>query len=192
MAGIGGNNGNRAFDRVFSSGDRKGSIARISSDAFNALSPGQLRDAYDIMLFTWATNPSINSDWVTRIKPYIDLGGHVFWEDERNIRDLLPEVDGVQSNGSFGGSYVITEQAAPNEVLTKVVTGAFSNHHLKLSSVDPSWTVYISSPVRYGSFPLAIFKIFPIGGRMIVRGPDQDYHASRGNNQYKLILNQLD
>jgi hypothetical protein len=193
MAGIGNNAGNKAFNTVFSSGDRDGSIARITADQFNALSPAQLRDAYDILLFTWATSPSLNAHWATRIKPYIDLGGHVFWEDDRNIGDLAPEVDGVQSDGSFGSTYVITPQVAPNEVLTSNgITGTFSNHHLKLSTVDPSWTVYISSPASSGSFPLAIFKVFPSGGRMIVQGPDQDYHASRGNNQYQLILNQLD
>ena len=180
MAGIGNNAGNKAFNQVFLEGDRdrEGSIARITAAEFNTLSPGNLRDAYDILLFTWSTSSSLNGDWVTRIKPYIDLGGHVFWEDNQNIRDLSPEVDGVQLDGSFGSSYVITPAVVPNEVLTKDITGTFANHHLKLNTVHPSWTVYISSPASDGSTPLAIFKGFPSGGRMIVQGPDLDYHAS--------------
>jgi hypothetical protein len=119
--------------------DRKGSIARITADQFNSLSPSELRDAYDVLLFTWNTPSGLNGDWVTRIKPYIDLGGgHVFWEDNNNIRDLVPEVDGVSEEGSFGSSYVITEPDAPNEELTTDANGSFANHHLKLSTVDPS------------------------------------------------------
>jgi hypothetical protein len=138
MAGIGANYGNKAFNGVFSSGDRDGSIARITANQFNVLSPSELREAYDVLLFTWATSSSLNADWETRIKPYIDLGGHVFWEDNNNIRDLVPEVDGVSEEGSFGSSYVITEPDAPNEELTTDANGSFANHHLKLSTVDPS------------------------------------------------------
>lgn len=197
MAGIGNNGGTMAFNSVFESGDREGSMDRITAEEYNALTVPQLRENYDVLLFTWASSTSVDADWDTRIKPYIDMGGSVFWEDEQNIGDLAAEVDGSEFNGSFGDEYgIISQEGTPNEVLTdNGVIGSFVNHHIRLNTVDPSWTTYITDPT--GDIPLAIFKVFESSGRMIVQGPDQDFHAVRmsGNpagNQYQFILNQLD
>ncbi|MFT5409463.1 MAG: hypothetical protein ACI9NC_002186, partial [Verrucomicrobiales bacterium] len=189
MAGIGNNDGNQEFNEVFSSGDRAGSIERISAATYNSQTPEQLRKKYDVLLFTWATTTSLNGDWATRIKPFIDLGGSIFWEDDRNIGDLAPEVIGNQFDGSYGSSYTIS--AVPG--LTDGIVGHFANHHLRVTS----WSSVFSPYITGGGNTLALHGSYPSGGRMIVQGPDQDFHASRGGsnpggNQYHLILNQLD
>ena len=191
MAGIGGNFGNREFDDIFSSGDRPGTIDRISESSFNALTPAQLRDTYDVLLFTWASSTSLNGDWNTRIKPYLDLGGSVFWEDDRNVTDLSPGVLGFQFDGSYGSSYELT----PILGLTDGIVGNFANHHLQVTSWLPEFQPFIFGPG--GSPTLGLAGAFPSGGRMIVIGPDMDYHAERGGsgaggNQYQFILNQVD
>lgn len=43
MAGIGANAGNREFDVLFASGDRPGSIARITTDQFNAIAAAKTK-----------------------------------------------------------------------------------------------------------------------------------------------------
>ncbi len=189
MAGIGANQGNRAFDSVFSSGDRAGSIARITEAQYNAMTVAQLRASYDVLLFTWASSTTLNGDWTTRLKPYLDLGGSIFWEDNSNVGDLAPGVTAVQADGSFGNAYTIL----PVPILTNGIVGSFVNHHLR----PVSWISNFSTYITYLGTPYAIQGTFPSGGRMIVQGPDQDFHALRNGsgasgNQYKLILNQLD
>lgn len=198
MAGIGGNYGNQAFNEVFSSGDRAGSIERISTTTFNTYAAGgaaALRARYDVLLFTWASNTDLNVNWPL-IDAYLALGGSVFWEDERNVGKLAPVVNAVQYEGSHGCSYTLVSPAPFPVLVANGVNGCFENHHERAISW-PSWMdVYIKG---LGGENFAIAGIYPTGGRgrFILQGPDQDYHASRGaggapGNQYKIILNQLD
>ncbi|NMM49663.1 hypothetical protein [Marinigracilibium pacificum] len=63
MAGIGGNFGNREFNKVFATGDRPEEIQRISEATFNSIAAGgasALHARYDILLFTWNSNTNLN------------------------------------------------------------------------------------------------------------------------------------
>ena len=204
MAGIGGNYGQRAFDDLFGSGDRPGEITRISEAQFNALAaggPAALRAQYDVLLFTWNSNKSLNAPWAL-IEGYLALGGSVFWEDEKNVEDLAPGVIGFESNGSYSCSYNLVSPAPFPSLVANGVSGCFVNHHLNLTlAAWPSWMdVYITATSGSQTFNLAIAGVHPTGGgRLIVQGPDQDYHAVRGapvtttvGNQYVFMLNQMD
>ncbi|MGF1681634.1 PEP-CTERM sorting domain-containing protein [Photobacterium minamisatsumaniensis] len=141
-AGIGGNFGNRELDDVFSSGDLAGSVDRITETAFNALSTAALLSTYDLLLFTWNSSTSLNADWATVIKPYLDGGGHVIWEDENNLGDLSAVITGSESNGSFGTGYQVSNVPG----LTDGISGNFVNHHIGLTSWDPMFTSFITGP----------------------------------------------
>ncbi len=201
MAGIGGNFGTQAFNDVFGSGDRPGEIDRISEAQFNALAAGgaaALRAQYDVLLFTWNSNTSLNATWAL-IEGYLALGGSVFWEDEKNVTDLAPGVIGFEANGSFGSGYQLVSPAPYPSLVANGVSGNFVNHHINITLNSwPAWMdVYITAP---GNLNLAIAGVHPTGGgRLIVQGPDQDFHAVRGadvttnvGNQYVFLLNQLD
>lgn len=194
MAGIGANDGNRAFNQVFSTGDRAGSINRISVATFNAYgTAAALRADYDVLLFTWASSTSLNAPW-SLINDYLALGGSVFWEDEQNIGQLAPGVIGSRYEGSYGCGYTYVSPSPFPVLSANGVTGCFDNHHLQVSSW-PSWMqVYIKGA---GGENLGIAGIHPGRGRLIVQGPDQDYHAEKfgdatDRNQYQILLNQLD
>ena len=198
MAGIGGNFGNREFNQLFSSDDRPGSIVRMDHTTFNAIALGgaaALRADYDVLLFTWATSPSLNAPW-DLIESYLELGGSVFWEDDRNIGDLSPGIIGVGSGTTFGCNYTLVSPAPFPSLVANGVTGCFANDHLYVNS----WPSWMQSYIKVGSRNLAIAGIHPTGGgRMIVQGPDQDFHARRSSpagssarNQYDIMLNQMD
>ncbi|WP_412063067.1 thrombospondin type 3 repeat-containing protein [Rubrivirga sp. IMCC45206] len=181
VAAIGGNRGNRTANVVFSSGDLDGEITRLTELQFNAQSVADLRADYDILLFTWDSSPSLNADWTTRILPFLELGGGVLWEDNRNVSDLAPGVIGTQT----GGSGTLTVQAVPG--LTDGVNGTFDNFHLRVTAWDAAFSPFLSQ----GNTTLGLYGEFDGGGRMVLTGPDNDYHAHRGDNAYRLLLQSI-
>jgi PKD repeat protein len=186
MAAIGANFGSRAADSIFSSGDLPGSITRIFSTAvFNAMSPADLRVSYDVLLITWDSDPGLNLDWNTRILPYMQLGGDVIYEDPNNVGHLAPAVIGQEFDAD--GPYTVA--AVP--VLTDGVNNTFVNRHTRYLSWDPQLHPFITS----GGDTIGLYGEFG-SGRIVLTGPDQDFHAIRGagdpyGNQYKLLVNEI-
>jgi hypothetical protein len=186
VAGIGGNYGNQAANQIFASGDLAGSITRVySTSAFNAMSPADLRASYDVLLITWASDPGLNLDWNTRILPYMALGGDVIYEDPDNIGDLAPAVIGQEYDA--GGPFSV----AAVQGLTDGIDNSFVNRHTRYTSWDPLLQPFITS----GSDTIGLYGAFG-SGRIILTGPDQDFHAVRGfgdpyGNQYNLLVNEV-
>ena len=180
VAGIGANSGNRAANIIFSSGDLAGSITRLTATQFNALTVQQLRDSYDVLLFTWASGSTVNADWNTRLLPYMQLGGGIIWEDNTNLADLAAAVS-ASAFDSFGTMTVI-----PVAGLTDGINGTFDNTHIRFTSWIPALAPFLTlagtTQGLYGQFG---------GGRIVLTGPDQDFHAFRSNNAYKLLINEL-
>ena len=94
MAGIGANYGNKAFDQVFTSGDRPGTIDRISNSQFDAIFTSQanysdkanvLKAKYDVLMFTWASPNDANINWPL-ITAYLNAGGSVFVDGDFSMR----------------------------------------------------------------------------------------------------------
>jgi hypothetical protein len=206
MAGIGGNAGNREFDILFSSGDKPGTITRISNAQFDAIFASATTDAaratllkaqYDVLMFTWASPYDAHITWGL-MEAFLNLGGSIFQDgDYANIANLSPNIVGVQNDGSSNCSYVLVSPAPFPILVANGVNGCFVNNHLSVSSW-PSWMHdYIRASDN--STVVAIAGIYPNGnhGRLIIQGPDQDFHAQRlagdpGGNQYKIMKNQMD
>lgn len=179
-----GGSGNQAFNTAYSSGDVTGTITRNSDVAgFNAMTPAQLRASYDVILVPWSVSSAFNLDWNTRLLPFLRQGGGVIYEDPNNLADLAPAVIGTSSSG---GGWVVS--AVPG--LTDGINGTFDNDHFHLTS----WDAAIFSPfitTNGGTRTVGLYGQIPGGGRIVITGPDQDFHASFGNNQYNLIVNSL-
>ena len=185
VAGIGASYGAQAYNVAFSSGDVAGSITRISETAFNAMTPAQLRASYDVLLFTWASNPVLNGDWATRIQPYLNLGGKVVWEDNNNIGDLAPEVIGTAVDVS--GPFTVTSVPGLTDAPGIPINGTFDNSHTR----EASWSAALHPFIDNAGQTIGLYGNYPGGGTLILTGPDQDYHAYRGDNAYNFILNIL-
>ena len=208
MAGIGANYGNNAFNQVFSSGDRAGSIARISIAQFDAIFAGQPTDAaraaalkaqYDVLMFTWASDTDYNITW-SLITAYLSTGGSVFVDGDYNNVYRLNDgtsnsVVGVSAGTTYGCNYTLVSPAPFPSLVANGVNGCFANDHL----YSTSWPTWMKPYITASGRALAIAGIYPggSGGRLIVQGPDQDFHAYRGGNsteqnQYQICLNQID
>jgi len=180
--------GNNEADEVFASGDLSGSITNVTSSTFNSLSPTQLRSSYDVLLFGWTSSPtSLDTDWNTRLLPYLQQGGGIIWENPYELADLSTAV--TASIGS--GSNVTVSQTVPG--LTDGVTDDFVNYHITFSA----WDSQLAPFLKDGTTVVGLFGEFGFqGGRIALNGPDNDYHAIRGDsgaagNQYQLLLNEL-
>lgn len=184
LVGVGSNDGNQAANLVFSTGDLSGTASRISHTTFNSMTVGELRAAYDVLLITWGTSTDLNADWATRILPFLQLGGGVLWEDPNNIGDLAPAVAGSTLNNN--GNIVIS---ATVPGLTDGIVGdpgGFVNYHTQLTS----WTGF-SPFMTAGAATIGLYGTFPGGGRMVITGPDSDYHATRPGNEYQFLVNKI-
>src|SRR6266446_5920630 len=190
MAGIGGNFGNRAADQIFSSGDLSGSIDRISAVTYNAMTVEQLRATYDVLLITWDSDPALDASWNDRILPFLSAGGGVIYEDPNNVGDLDPGVIGDE----FDIADDIEVSASVPGLTDGVLSGSaeFANRHTRFTSWDPALSVFLTA----GADTVGLYGSFPGGGRIVLTGTDNDYHAYRGGfsfegNQYHLLLNEV-
>ena len=195
VAGVGANSGNFAADAAFSSGDLDGAICRISEATFNGFVPSELRDLFPALIITWDSDPSLNVDWVTRLEPYLQLGGGVLFEDPNNIADLA-DVIGVSgtSNGGEFGTFSVTATVTG---LTDGINGSFENNHIRFGSWPSALAPFLSfSPDGESTFTVGLYGTIGTGC-IVLTGPDQDFHGLRASsdpeeiNQYNLLLNEI-
>ena len=193
IAFVGARYGNLAWDDALTHGDIAGSIGFLDSTTFNSMSPSQLRDDYDVLVFGWNSPTSVNAPFLTKIGPYMDLGGSILWEDEKNVADMndLPGFDGQELNG--GGPYIVYTIPG-NEIVSAGITNVFVNHHIRINTHPPWLNVWI----RHGTTNDVLAVLGEYGtGKIMVSGPDHDFHAvdSVGHinfNQYRVIVNQFE
>lgn len=189
--------GNNAADAIFSSGDMAGTIERISVTTFNGMSVAELRARYDVLIITWATSASLNADWNTRLKPFLEAGGGIYWEDPNNMSDITAIVGSVGGSGSTIRRNGTNVPGLTDGVLSDGAdTYMFANNHIGFGG----WASWLSPFLIAGSSasPTTVGLYGEFGsGRMVLTGPDQDYHGMRGStysyeaNQYRLLLNTL-
>lgn len=172
--------------QAIQSGDVIGTYTNLSETTFNALSPAQLRGNYDVMLFAFDAGSILNADFSTRIGPYLSLGGGVIFENPTNLPEIAAVTGGMGSSGSGG----IVTATVPG--LTDGISNNFVNYHFVVSG----WAGWLSQFLGDGSNPTGLYGTYAGGGRMVITGQDNDYHAIRGGggpegNQYNLIVNEL-
>ena len=202
VAGIGKNDGSIEADVVFSSGDLPGSITRLDEAAFNAKNVPTLIAEFDVLLITWDSDPTLNVDWNTRLKPFLEAGGGVIYDgDPNNVAELAPGIpDAAQLE--LGGSNITVTASIPG--LTTGIVNSFTNNHAEFAAttfpvVPAGFTQFLTLTESHGAvMHLHNVGIFgPVGtGCIVLTGPDQDFHGERlgtnpEGNQYNLLVNEL-
>ena len=177
VAAIGANAGNQAANQIVTT-DLGGSIDRISHIDFNSLSVADLISTYDVLLFTWATSSGLDADWATKIMPYLNAGGGVIWEDNSNVFSDLSSI----VNGSTYASWLNPFLNSSRQISTNVtgLTDGLSIGDQVLG--HEHFSLGPNTKGLYGSFG---------SGRMVITGPDLDYHALNDANAYKLLTNEI-
>lgn len=187
IAGVGANFGNQAAAQICSSGDLPCTFTTLDTATFNGMSPAALRASYDVLIFTWISDPGINADWTTRLVPYVSLGGGVIFEDPGNLGDLAPGVTAFNFDTDPGG--MVISAAVPG--LTDGIADSFANNHIGFSAWDPTLSPFI---MKFDTVVGLWGRFGP--GCMVLTGPDQHFHGFRGDpgfagNQYNLLLNEV-
>lgn len=192
---VGANAGNRAtqndvpiYGSPFGGVSHIGStVTHLNEAGFNALTAAQLA-AYDVVLTQWASS-NLTDLSSMKVQNYVYNGGALFLDgDFANYNDLSwVGITGAQSFCS--GPWTFTASADPILTDTLPASPSLANCHGHFPNFDASvFTVFMTDGVgrnaalagRYGS------------GRIILTGPDQDFHASPGTQQYQLLLNELE
>jgi len=188
VAAVGADGGRRAAYQVFAEGDLPGSITHMEMSEFNTLSVEDLRASYDVLLFTWATSSRLNADFEARLRPFLEQGGGIVFEDAGNTADLAP---GAQPAPKFPYMGPFTLVSVPG--LTSGVTNEFPHNHFAFTS----WNPRLAPLILVNGTAASLYGGFPGGGRMVVTGTDQhqhgDKHSSRASeqNQYVFLRNEL-
>lgn len=187
IAGVGANFGNACASQIPL--DIPGAtFTPVSEAAFNAMSVAQLRANFDVLIFTWISDPAVNADWNTRLLPYMALGGGIIFEDPGNLLDLAPGVTAM--NFDTGAAGLTVSAAVPG--LTDGIANSFDNNHIKFTAWDPRLSPFLD----LNGIVVGLWGDFPGCGRIVLTGPDQHFHGFRGagnpaGNQYNLLLNEV-
>lgn len=187
IAGVGANFGNQAAAQICSSGDLTCTFTTLDTATFNGMSPAALRASYDVLIFTWISDPAINADWTTRLLPYMSLGGGVLFEDPGNLDDLAPGVTAFNFDTDSTGMAI--SAAVPG--LTDGIADSFVNNHIGFTAWDPALSPFITKDTTV----VGLWGRFD-AGCIVLTGPDQHFHGFRGDpdpagNQYNLLLNEV-
>src|SRR5690242_5618349 len=173
IAGVGANFGLRAANEVVSRGDVIGSVARIDEATFNSMTVEQLRANYDVLIITWASQPSLNVDWNTRLRPFLELGGGVLYEDPNNVADLSAV---FTARSGFVPCGQHTYSSVPGLTDGLRTPPQLTCHHYTIASLDPSLLAPFITTAS--GFVAGVYGEIPGGGRITITGLDPDFHAS--------------
>ena len=201
VGAIGANSGNRAANRIFTDGDLTGTIERLDATTFNAIATADLRARFDVIIVTWASSSSLNVDWATRLRPFIEAGGGVIYEDPNNLADIAAIVPGALVEP---GGYPIRRISGVNVPgLTDGINDSYANNHIGFKTWDSALKPFLEADDVYDcTGATCTLKTMVVGlygaygaGRIVLTGPDQDFHAHKSgttmDNQYKLLINEI-
>ena len=194
IAGVGNNSGNSAADEVVDDDHVDGSVTRVSVSAFNAMSVADLLSTYDVLTITWNSSSSLDVDWDTRLKPFLEGGGGVLYEDPNNASDLSAILSTTSCSGSSSQNLTVTVPGLTDGVksASDLGTSSVANNHFCATS----WASWLSPFLEIpGSGTTGLYGTFG-GGRMIITGPDQNFHSHAtgsptDKNQFQLLINSL-
>jgi hypothetical protein len=162
-------------------------VSKVNESGFNALTASQLA-TYDVVLTQWASSNATDLS-SPKVQSYVFNGGALFLDgDFANYNDLdWVGITGAQSYCS--GPWTFTAAADP--VLTDKLpaTPRLANCHGNFPNFDPS--VFMVLMKDRNGLNAALAGKYGTG-RIILTGPDQDYHAHPGTQQYQLLLNELE
>ncbi len=183
MLSVGYTGGSRASGSAFTSGELSGSWEHVTEADFNAMTLTDLV-AYDVIVVQWNSSTELDVSWDTKMSTYVESGGG-FWVEDPGSIDDLGSLASRSTEGCSPG--VIVEDV---EGLTDGIADSFVNCHI----VFGEWDADILSPLlKDGENTTMLYGEYG-SGRVILSGPDHDYHASKTGseaqvNQYAFVLN---
>ncbi|MBI2536129.1 MAG: Ig-like domain-containing protein, partial [Gemmatimonadetes bacterium] len=163
-----------------------GTYTELTPAAFNAIATAaDLRAQYDVLLFAYDSDGSVDASWA-RLRAYLALGGGIVFEDPNNVGDLADILTGAADNLSGSGIALL-----PVPALTDGIANSFTNSHISFTA----WSDSLAHFVLRDTKALGLYGRFG-SGCIVVTGTDQAKDGSRGaadpaGNQYNFLLKEV-
>ena len=192
-----------------------GSYSTLKAKQFNEMTPAQLAETYDVLIFFWKTSDNVNADWDTRLLPYMDAGGGIIFEDPNNVGDLAAGVSILGGSGSGSGPITVTIASIDGLTTGTVLNPfdsdppdyTFANNHIifDLGNSDEDLFSFLTLKTGTDTWVVGLYGDFDptpadgLSGRIVLTGLDNGWHgrlASDGgsteqDNHYKLLNNEI-
>lgn len=162
--------------------------APITDTGFAGMNTQTLRSTFDILIVPWRPQTPINLDWGTVIRPYLEAGGSVLWEDPFNIDDLNGSGAGVNTRA---GQYV--SGATVESPFGDNGAASYFHPHFGIASPSEDWDIWNRDPL--GNIHGIAGEFGTMGGRMVIAVNDNLWHAEMWNpndsDHYQLFINEI-
>jgi hypothetical protein len=220
-------------------GDLDCTLTVLTTEEFDSLSPEQLRQQYDVLLFGLRNDSALGFEpdegdtslWNTHLEPFLNLGGGIVFEASKEAQDLMPGVEAIDLFNDVNTDRclisvdpvppAITQGILDEDACTDIVNNpaCFFNFHMVFSSWNANLFPFMQATGYrrinesqgggvifdddcFPGFAVGLYGEFPGGGRIVLSGPDSDFHAwpsgpiqgrplTRLQNQYDLLINEI-
>lgn len=177
-------------DVVAPGGPVDGTVTILLADAFNALSPAELRASYDVLFLSQFAQADIDVAWTTRLQPFLALGGGVVFESVNNAFELAPA---VTKNAEYidGGNVLVTADVPVLTTGVRSDPGGFNWPQFTFTAWDPALSPFLT----FAGSVTGLYGTLPGGGRLVVTGVGQDGYTWFGDaitaNHRRLLIGEL-
>lgn len=212
-------NNKRAAKQACDSGDFDCTYTEYTVSEYNAFSFQELRANCDIFVYGTKSNSFLRCDadlhpdecsgpdatlWNTRIFPFLETGGGIYFEDPGEWEDLIPGVSAtnILSSDNTDNCNVLFTEFVPGlndgildgqQCVNNQVHTCFANFHITFENWNPYLFGFMYSDGTRGQAGggtvedpkckpgaiVALFGEFPGQGRAVFSGPDHHFHGSR-------------
>lgn len=200
---VGANLGHRAtqswgtldWSGTFENSHPGSTVAHVSELTFNTMSTSDL-SAYDVVLTQWASSPWLNLSSAA-VKDYVANGGGLILDGDFNNFNDLGWVGITGASGycsGWGTGWTLNTAGVADGFQLSAGLGS----HPSLANCHgsfPNYDATVFAPFLSDNYGNKAGLAGQYGaGRIILTGPDQDYHAhpTGEKQQFQLLLNELE
>ncbi len=181
-----------------------GTYRTLKAKQFNEMTPAQLAETYDVLIFFWKTSDNVNADW-QRLLDYMDDGGGIIFEDPNNVEDLAAGVSILAGSGSGPVTVTIapidglTTGTVPNPFDDNPPEYTFTNNHIRFAKDNPAEELkpFLTLTIGTDVWTVGLYGEFGNnGGRIVLTGLDNGWHGRlersiEQENAYNLLFNEI-
>lgn len=188
-----GHDGGARATQTWAAGQLGSSVTHVSETTFNDMTASDIL-AYDVVLTQWASSGTLDLASAD-IQQYVAAGGGLILDgDYNNFNDLdWAGVSATTTCSGYGRNWsLMTADVVDGNVLGEALPASpdLENCH----GAFPTYSTTVFSPFLWDlSGNVAGLAGHSGDGRILVTGPDQDYHADPDTRpeQLQLLLNEL-